>query len=82
MSYKIEWHPKASKNVERLPKEQQNRVLEKLDLVKEEPFRYLERFSHPHYYKLRIGDYRALIDVNFEDKTLFVKVFDHRGSIY
>jgi len=33
-------------------------------------------------YKLRIGDYRALIDVDNQRKILFVRVFDKRGRIY
>ena len=82
MSYEIRWYSKARKNFERLPREQQERVSKKLDVVREDPFRYLEHFAHEDFYKLRIGDYRALIDVNFEKKILDIRVFDHRGSIY
>ena len=32
--------------------------------------------------KLRIGDYRALIDIDFENKVLIIQVFDKRGKIY
>ncbi|HLA23295.1 MAG TPA: hypothetical protein VJZ93_02045 [Candidatus Nanoarchaeia archaeon] len=32
--------------------------------------------------KLRIGDYRALIDIDFENKILIIQVFDKRGKIY
>ena len=82
MSYEIQWYPKARKNFERLPRELQERVSKKLDEVSEEPFRYLGHFAHEDFYKLRIGDYRVLIDVDFENKILHLRVFDHRGSIY
>ncbi|HIJ98192.1 TPA: type II toxin-antitoxin system RelE/ParE family toxin [archaeon] len=82
MSFAVKFEPKALKNIERLPKEMQTRVFDKFVEVSKEPFRYLERFSHPTYYKLRIGDYRALIEVDFENKILDVKIFEHRGSIY
>lgn len=46
-----------------------------------EPFRFLEHFEG-NGYKFRIGDYRALIDVDFEKKILKVRVFDKRERIY
>ena len=46
-----------------------------------DPFRYLEHFEgEPH--KLRIGDYRALIDVDQERRILWILVLDKRGRIY
>lgn len=81
MSYSIEWKPKPFKFLEKLPKELALRILNKLDEVKENPFRYLEHYEGD-YYKLRIGDYRALIDIDFKDKVLIIQVFDKRGRVY
>ena len=82
MSYKAEWHPRASKNLEKLPKELIERVLKKIDAVKEDPFRFLEHFEGEKAYKLRVGGYRALIDVDFDNKILYIQVFDKRGRVY
>ncbi len=82
MSYEVRFSPKALKNIAKLPKDLQTRTFDKFVLLKEDPFRYLEHFEHEKYYKLRIGDYRALISIDFENKILYVEVFDHRGSIY
>ena len=65
-----------------MPKELIKRVLNKVDKVKEDPFRYLEHFEGQNVYKLRIGDYRALVDVDFEKKVLYIQVFDKRGRVY
>ena len=81
MSYAILWHPKAAKNVEKLPKESAIRILHKLDEVALDPFRYLEHFEGQPY-KLRIGEYRALIDVDFQKKILKIQVLDKRERIY
>lgn len=54
--------------------------LEKLKI--ENPFHFLEHFAGEDYYKYRIGDYRALIDVDFQTKTLMIRVLDHRSRIY
>lgn len=81
MSYEIEWYSKAGKYVEKLPKHIAQRIFDKLDVVKNDPFRYLEHFEGEGY-KLRIGEYRALIDVDFEKRILKVRVFDLRERIY
>ncbi|MEW5897251.1 MAG: type II toxin-antitoxin system RelE/ParE family toxin [Nanoarchaeota archaeon] len=54
--------------------------LEKLKA--ENPFHFLEHYEGQDYYKYRIGDYRALIDVDFSAKLLKVQVLDHRRVIY
>ncbi|MDO8643322.1 MAG: type II toxin-antitoxin system RelE/ParE family toxin [Candidatus Woesearchaeota archaeon] len=81
MSWEISWHPKAGKYVEKLPHSIAKRILDKFDEVAQEPFRYLEHFEGEGY-KLRIGEYRALIDVDFEKKILKVRIFDLRERIY
>ena len=82
MNYTIKWHPQAFKVLKRLPKSIIQRVLDKLDEVMKDPFRSLEHFEKENIYKLRIGHYRALIEINSEQKSLLVKVFDHRGKVY
>ncbi|GBE20551.1 hypothetical protein BMS3Abin17_01292 [archaeon BMS3Abin17] len=82
MSYKILWKPKPLKFLNRLQKDVAIRILEKIDKLKEDPFRYLEHYEGAKVYKFRIGNYRLLIDVNFKSKTLIIEVFDKRGRIY
>ena len=57
------------------------RIFDKIDSIKENPFHFLEHYEG-EYYKFRVGDYRALIDIDFERKILWVRVLDKRGRIY
>ena len=82
MSYTLKWHPQAFKVLKKLSKDIIQRVLDKFDIVIEEPFKYLEHYEGKDLFKLRIGNYRALVKVNFEEKMLLVQVFDHRSKIY
>ncbi len=82
MSYSIKWSSQSSSFLDGLQKEIAKRVLKKLDEVKENPFRYLEHYESNKSYKLRIGNYRMLIDVDFKNKILIIEVFDKRGRIY
>jgi len=82
MNYTLKWHPQAFRVLKRLPKDIIKRVTNKFDLLTEDPFRYLEHYEGKDLFKLRIGDYRALVKVNFEGKLLLVQVFNHRSKIY
>ena len=82
MTFIIEWHPKARKFLQKLPKGIAARIVLKLRGVQEDPFHYLEHYEGKDYYKLRIGDYRLLIDIDFKNKILKIQVIDHRGRIY
>ncbi len=81
MTYLVKWHPQAFKFLDKLPKQNSERILKKLDDVKEDPFRFLEHYEG-EYYKLRIGDYRLLIDIDFDRMILWIRVLDKRGRIY
>lgn len=82
MSYGIKWNPKPSKYLEKLPKEIASRILGKVDIIKDNPFRYLEHYEGADVYKLRIGNYRLLIDVDFSNKILRIRVVEHRSRVY
>ena len=81
MSYSLDWHPNVRKFLQKLPKEIAERIVLKARDLKEEPFRYLEHYEGD-YYKLRIGDYRALIDVDPYKKIVLIRYLDHRKKIY
>lgn len=81
MNYDIEFSNQSKKFLKNLNKDVALRILKKFEEVKENPFRYIEHYEGK-YYKLRIGEYRALIDINFERKILFIRILDKRGRIY
>lgn len=81
MSYEIEIGLKAKKVFNKLPKGTALRLIKKLRQLKENPFRYLKHFEGGGY-KFRVGDYRALIDVDFTRKILVLRILDKRGRIY
>ena len=82
MSFNIEFSIQASKFIRNLSQEEIDRTKKKFKDISEDPFRYLEHFEGEKCYKVRIGNYRGLIDVDFDRKILFVRVFDKRGRIY
>ena len=82
MTFKISLDPKAEKFLDKLQKDIALRIINKFEDLIKDPFRYLEHYEGDYGYKLRIGDYRALIDVVFDKNTLIIRVLDKRGRIY
>ncbi len=81
------WQVFLSPDVQTFLKKQDKSIEERLrkglkKLETENPFHYLEHFEGQDYYKYRMGDYRALIDVDFQKKFLKIQVLDKRGAIY
>ena len=81
MNYELKFSNQATNFFRKLNSEIQKRVKDKLNEVSKDPFRFLEHYEGD-YYKLRIGDFRALIDIDFNRKILFIRVFDKRSRIY
>jgi len=82
MNFCIKLHPKVAKFLKKCDKKLEERIKNKLRLLKVDPFIFLEHYEGEKVYKLRIGDYRALIDVDTSEKKVFVRVLDHRRRIY
>ncbi len=57
------------------------RLQGKVESITTDPFRYLEHYEGVGY-KMRIGTYRVLIDVDTKAKLLKVRVLDKRGRVY
>ncbi len=74
--------PDAQDFLKKIEKHIKEKIKKKLHKLKDNPFYYLEHFEGDDYYKFRVGVYRALIDVDHKNKTLRVRIIDHRRRIY
>ena len=82
MGFEIEWNKRAEKTLSKFPKKIASRIVKKIDNIKSNPFHFLEHYEGEDVYKLRIGEYRALIDVDSSRNILYVRVIGHRSKIY
>mgnify|MGYP001570937289 CR=1 FL=1 len=82
MKYEIRYDPKAEKQLDRLPKSVARRIILKMREVGETG-RGIEALKNETYgFKIRIGGYRVLIDLNHNPATIWVRYIDIRGRIY
>lgn len=62
----------------------QEQVVKRLEQAEDFPDHFLDPLRGSPYYKLRAGDYRAIVDWqrNENPEVLFVREIDHRSNIY
>jgi mRNA-degrading endonuclease RelE of RelBE toxin-antitoxin system len=82
MIYEIKLHPKVDKFIKKSDSFIANIIKKRLKLLRDNPFRYLEHYEGENCYKFRIGDYRALVDVDKTRNIVFIRVLDKRGRVY
>ncbi|MBT4135592.1 type II toxin-antitoxin system RelE/ParE family toxin [archaeon] len=80
--YKLIFEKRALKDLNKLERNIKERIWNKLQLCKLDPFRFLEPLVGIKGFKLRVGDYRIIIDVENEIKILQVLEVGHRKNIY
>jgi mRNA interferase RelE/StbE len=74
--------PRAKKELKALPKDAIEQILRKLYSIKDDPLRHIERLKGHSLWKLRIGDYRAILFAETKTDTLHVVKIGHRKNIY
>ena len=82
MTFEIRWDKKVRDFLRKQDKSVSHRIVKKMDEIRNEPMQYLEPLFSIKAYKLRVGDYRVIIDVNWKNKILFILLIDHRKRIY
>ena len=80
--YDLIFEKRALRNLNRLDKKIKERIWNKLQDCKQDPFRYLEPLVEIKGFKLRVGDYRVINDVENEIKILHVLKVGHRKNVY
>jgi mRNA-degrading endonuclease RelE of RelBE toxin-antitoxin system len=82
MKYEVRYDPKAEKQLEKLHKEIASRIVKKLRGIGETG-RGIETLKEEQYcYKVRVGDYRILVDLTYNPNIIWVRYIDLRGRIY
>ncbi len=82
MIYEIKLHPNVEKFLSKLDGDLRERLKNRLRKLGEDPFKHLEHYEGDSCHKFRLGDYRALVDVDKVRSIVFIRVLDHRSRIY
>lgn len=80
--YVVEFSQTAEKDFYKLDKEIQKRVISVLERIKLRPFHFVKAKQGTPHFLLRIGNYRAILDIREKNLKIFVIEIGHRRNIY
>jgi mRNA interferase RelE/StbE len=80
--YTIEFSKTAEAKFYKLEREIQERIIAVLERIKVRPFYFARRVVGTQYYRLRVGDYRVILDIRQNESIIFVIELGHRKDIY
>jgi mRNA interferase RelE/StbE len=80
--YSVIYDDEALQNLGKLEKKIRKRIFEKNHSTKENPFHYFEKLTSREEYKLRVGDYRVIADIDEKTKRIIILFVNHRKNVY
>ena len=78
----IEFTKHAQNFFDKLPDKDAKIIAKKIDSMRENPFRTLKRLQGDKLWRLRIGDYRIIVDVIVSNNKIIVVRIGYRKNIY
>lgn len=81
MGYQILLHPKARAFLDGTDADQRGRIRERLLSLGDEPKKGT-RLRHSEFWRLRIGDYRAIYEIDHGTERVVVLFIGHRRDVY
>ncbi len=81
MGHRIFLHLKAAKYLKKLDENNKERIKKELTKLNENPKKGKHLLYCP-FWSLRIGKYRAIYEINFENKKIIVLFIGERKDVY
>ena len=58
------------------------RIIRKIESTRSDPHRFFVRLVGRTEYKLRVGDYRVIVDIEENRRVIVIRSLGHRKNIY
>jgi len=82
MAWDVIWSEKSLKQLEKIDKKNAQKIYDSVLACVEDPFRTVMRLTNSPFYRLRVGNYRVILDLQQSKMIIFVVATAHRGKIY
>jgi mRNA interferase RelE/StbE len=82
MNFVVHWSDDVRKQLENLEKSIAERIVDKVESIKDNPFHYVRKLKEYDFYRLRVGDYRVIMSIDNWKLIILVIEVGHRKNIY
>lgn len=80
--YRVKFDDEPINFINKLSKDLKKRIFNKILSTKTNPFHFFDKLEDRKDFKLRVGDYRVIADINQSSKTIEITRIGHRKNIY
>jgi mRNA interferase RelE/StbE len=80
--YEIIISKRVEKFLDKLNKKDQERIIISLEKLRIRPKAYLKKLVGEKSFKFRVGDFRLIVDVEYDQLLILVVDIGHRKNIY
>jgi len=82
VTFQIIWSDSAIKELRKLDRSVARRIYDTVTRLSGEPYRWVIRIVNSPYYRLRVGDYRVILDIEEGALRILVIKVGHRKNVY
>ena len=80
--YEVKWTEFSLKQLKKLNKNTAKRIIDRVESIASNPFKFVKKLKGFDLYRLRIGDYRVIMSIERNKMIVFVLEIGHRKKIY
>jgi mRNA interferase RelE/StbE len=82
LAFRVFLHPKAAKELAKIEESIRLRIVERLRELRNKPGKVGKRLRFSDFWSLRVGDYRAIYEIDRSKNQVVVLFVGHRRKVY
>jgi len=82
VTFKVLLHPKTAKEIQKIEKQIHARIIQNAKQLCENPDKLGKPLKQSDYWRLRVGDYRVIYEINQNKKQVVILFVGHRNKVY
>ncbi len=82
MTYEVLFSDLAVKQLKKLDEDIRRRIIATLERIRIRPEAYLRKLVGDEGYRMRVGEYRVIVDLDKEKLIILVLRMGHRRNVY
>ena len=82
MTYEVLFSDLALKQLRKLDREMRQRIITTIERIRIRPDTYIRKLIGDEGYRLRVGNYRVILDIDKEQLVILILRIGHRRNVY
>jgi len=82
MTWQVIWSEKSVKQLEKIDTKNAQKIYDSVLTCVEDPFRVVTKLTNSQFFRLRVGNYRVILDLQQSKMIIFVVESDLRKRVY